>query len=194
MSLIQNIQSYENQAKRISLSTITAQFSGVLVIDETGTIPGNVTYVVNDGAVIYDDLDLSTSDTIINTTKVVRKAWALPGIILTETATNSNIAPAISLPLLPFGFVNSDPGDILLITTIPKYWYPSVPNGDRLFNYELAFNIPFFEIKNNRQFFKVKQYNILEEGIIILQLSSLPIQTVNQSNITSNTTASINLL
>lgn len=193
MSLIQNIQSYESLSKRVSLNVITSQFSGVLIIDEKGTIPGNVTYVVNDGAIIYTDLDYSNSNTIINTTRVVRKAWALPGIILTETATNANISPAITLPILPLGFVNSDPGDILLITTIPKYWYPEVPNGDRLFNYELGFDIPFFEIKNNRQFFKVKQYNLLEEGIIILQLSSLPIQTINQTNVTSNTTT-INLL
>lgn len=187
MSLIRQSQVYERQAKEYSLNYITSQFSGVLIVDHNKQLLGQVDYLINDGVISFDEVDYSNSDTKLGITKVYRRAWALPGIILTESLRNSNLSPAITLPTLPIGFVNSDPGDILLLTTIPKYWYPEVPNGDRLFNYELSFNIPFFEIKNNRQFFKVKQHNILEEGLIVLQLSSLPLQSTDPFNLQSNT-------
>ena len=185
MSLIQTVGKYEKLAKQYTLNQLTAQFSGVLVIDYNEQILGNLEYVVNDGVVIFDDVDYSDSNTIIETRKVVRRAWALPGIIISETVKSGDVSPNIVLPTLPFGFVNTDPGDILLLTTIPKYWYPEVPNGDRLNNYELSFTNPFFEVKNNRQFFKVKQHNVLEEGVIVLQLSSLPIQTTNNASLNS---------
>ena len=183
MSLIQSVGKYEKLAKQYTLNQLTAQFSGVLIIDYDRQIGGSIDYIINDSVVAFDEIDYSNSNTIINREKVVRRCWALPGIIISEAIGNTDVSPNIVLPTLPFGFVNSDPGDILLLTTIPKYWYPEVPNGDRLDNYELSFKSPFFEIKNNRQFFKVKQHNILEEGVIILQLSSLPIQTTTDSSV-----------
>ena len=183
MSLIQSVGKYEKLAKQYTLNQLTAQFSGVLIIDYDRQIGGSIDYIINDSVVAFDELDYSDSNTIINTEKVVRRAWALPGVIISETVRNGDVNPNITLPTLPFGFVNSDPGDILLLTTIPKFWYPEVPNGDKLDSYELSFKAPFFEIKNNRQFFKVKQHNVLEEGVIVLQLSSLPIQTNNSSDI-----------
>lgn len=187
MSLIQSVGKYEKLAKQYTLNQLTAQFSGVLVVDYDKQITGGIEYIINDSVVAFDELDYSDSNTIINTRKVVRRCWALPGIIISETVKGGDISPNITLPTLPFGFVNSDPGDILVLTTIPKYWYPEVPDGDRLNNYELSFTKPFFEVKNNRQFFKVKQHNVLEEGVIVLQLSSLPLQNVDNSQITSST-------
>lgn len=189
MSLIRNINKYESQSKQYTLNNLVNQFSGIILVDYIGQLSGQVDYIVNDGAISFTTPLKGTDNTSIDIIKQIRRAWALPGYILSESAKNTDVAPAITLPTLPFGYTSSDPGDVLLITTIPKYWYPEVPNGDRLVNYELAFDRPFFEVKNNRQLFKVKQHNILEEGVMILQLSSIPVS--EYSNLQTNSINSL---
>lgn len=172
MSLISYIERYENLARELSLAHIVSQFSGVIIVDYQGSMHGNIQYLVNDYAVSF--LDVKTTDTRPEVERIITRAWALPGYIIEGVRAN-DADPAIKIPTLPLGTISTDPGDVNLITAIPSEWYPAVPNGDRLLTYELRFDVPFFDIKNNRQMFKVRQRNVLEEGVIILQLSSLPV-------------------
>ncbi|MBN3962249.1 hypothetical protein [Nostoc sp. NMS8] len=171
MSLITSIEHYELTAKRNSLSHLISQFSGILAIDYKGNITSGVNYFIDDGAVRFKQVENSS-----NGPKVIQKtqrAWALPGYLL-EGIKRPQINPGIELPTLPTGSVSTTPADVLLITTIPYYWYPQVPNGNQLNSYELRFDTPFLDLKNNRQLFKVGQNSILEEGVLVIQLSAQP--------------------
>ncbi|MBC1235914.1 hypothetical protein [Nostoc sp. 2RC] len=187
MSLITCVEHYELIAKRVSLSHLLSQFSGILAIDYQGNISSAVNYFIDDGAVRFKEVEkTSTGPRVVEKTQ---RAWALPGYLL-ETIKRPQISPGIELPTLPTGSVNTVPADVLLITTIPYYWYPQVPNGNRLNSCELRFDIPFLDLKSNRQLFKVAQNSILEEGVMVIQLSAQPAAATNIS--TSNGTFSFN--
>ncbi|XZF60638.1 MAG: hypothetical protein ACSI46_16160 [Gloeotrichia echinulata DVL01] len=170
MSLITSIENYELVAKRFSLSHIISQFSGILAIEYYQDIKSSVEYFVDDGAVRFKEVETAESGPI--TVEKTQRAWALPGYLI-ESIKRPQISPGIELPTLPIGSVSTKPADILLITSIPYYWYPQVPNGNQLNSYELKFNIPFLDLKNNRQLFKVAQNSILEEGVLVIQLSAI---------------------
>lgn len=172
MSLISFIETYENKAKEVSTAHIVSQFSGVVVVDYQGSMHGDIQYLVNDYAISF--LDVRTTDTNVDVERTLTRAWALPGYII-EGVRESGADPVIKIPTLPLGTISTDPGDVTLITAIPSEWYPAVPNGNRLLTYDLRFDIPFFDIKNNRQMFKVRQRNVLEEGVMVIQLSGLPV-------------------
>jgi hypothetical protein len=179
MSLITGIEHYELIAKRNSLAHLTSQFSGILAVDYKGNINSGVNYFIDDGAVRFKEVENSSiGPTVIEKTQ---RAWALPGYLI-ESIKRPQISPGIELPTLPTGSVSTKPADVLLITTIPYYWYPQVPNGNQLNSYELRFDIPFLDLKNNRQLFKVAQNSILEEGVLVIQLSSQPATNINISS------------
>lgn len=176
MSLISNIYQYEELARNFTLAHLTSQFSGVLLLDYRGNLFGEVSYDADNCAASFTVVESSSSAPTI--VKKVCRAWALPGYIL-EGIRPPKLDPGIQLPTLPEGAVQGKPNDIVLITTIPRYWYPSVPNGDALKSYDLRFDVPFLEVKNNRQYFKVAQTNTLEESTIAIQLSNIPAKDVS---------------
>ncbi|MEH1955936.1 hypothetical protein [Nostoc sp.] len=180
MSLITGIEHYELIAKRNSLSHLVSQFSGILAVDYNQNINSGVQYFIDDAAVRFKEVESSTAGPQI--IQKTQRAWALPGYLL-ESIKRPQITPGIELPTLPTGAISTKPLDVLLITTIPYYWYPQVPNGNKLRSYELKFNIPFLDVKNNRQLFKVGQNSILEEGVIVIQLSSQPASDINISSL-----------
>ncbi|MBE9234361.1 hypothetical protein IQ231_22635 [Cuspidothrix issatschenkoi LEGE 03284] len=180
MSLITSIEHYELTAKRNSLAHLISQFSGILAVDYKGNISSGVNYFVNDGAVRFREVENTLSGPRV--VEKTQRAWALPGYLI-ESIKRPQISPGIELPTLPTGAVSTKPADVLLITTIPYYWYPQVPNGNQLNSYELRFDIPFLDLKNNRQLFKVAQNSILEEGVLVIQLSSQPATNINISSV-----------
>ena len=180
MSLINLINGYEDKLKLSSLNELVAQFSGIYLVDHVGNIPTDATYYIDDHAVKYQVIESSTRGNKV--VEKIHRAWALPGYLV-ESVTQTNVDVAIQLPTLPFGTVSTVPRDQILVTTIPKFWYPQVPDGDNLLNYNLRFDVAFLDIKNNRQLFKVAQTNVLDNEVIVLQLSSLP---ANRINVNSN--------
>lgn len=178
MSLLNLTNGYEQLAKGYSLNSLVSQFSGVMLVDKIGNITTDAKYYLDDHAITYNRVETSAVGPRI--VQEIHRAWALPGYIL-ETVQNPNIDPGIILPTLPAGAVSTVPRDIVLITTIPKYWYPEVPDGDQLESYDLRFDLPFLDVKNNRQLFKVAQNNILDNGVIVLQLSNFPAANITTS-------------
>ncbi|MEH2126443.1 hypothetical protein [Nostoc sp.] len=171
MSLIRSIENYELIAKQYSIAHLVSQFSGIVVMDYTENITSNINYNVNDYSVSFKLVQNAVQGPqVIQKTK---RAWALPGYLL-EGIRRAQISPGIELPTLPTGAVSTKNADVLLITTIPYYWYPQVPDGDKLVSYNLRFDAPFIDLKNNKQYFKVAQNNILDEGVVVIQLSSKP--------------------
>lgn len=183
MSLLNLIESYENQLKSISLNELVSQFSGVFLVDFVGVIPTDATYYINEKAVKYKTVETSKYGNKI--VEKIHRAWALPGYLV-ESVSPAQLDIGIQLPALPNGSVSTVPKDQILITTIPKFWYPEVPGGDKLNNYELRFDVPFLDIKNRRQLFKVAQNNILDNGVVVIQLSSLPARDIQIGTINSN--------
>ena len=171
MSILNLTNEYERLSKSYSLNSLVSQFSGVFLVDATGNIPTTPKYFIDDHAIKYQTVEATDAGPQI--VSKMHRCWALPGY-LAETINPPEIASGIELPTLPLGGVSTVPKDLILITTVPKYWYPEVPNGDSLPSYDLKFDAPFFDIKNNRQLFKVAQNNILDNGVIVIQLSALP--------------------
>ncbi len=180
MSLITGIEHYELMARRNSLSHLVSQFSGILAVDYSGNIKSSVNYFIDDYAVRFREVQNGDSGPFI--VEKTQRAWALPGYLL-ESIKRPQISPGIELPTLPTGVLNTNPADVLLITPIPYYWYPQVPDGNQLNSYELRFDIPFLDLKNNRQLFKVAQNSILEEGVLVIQLSSVQATDINISSV-----------
>ncbi|MCM0592081.1 MAG: hypothetical protein KA716_18505 [Gloeotrichia echinulata DEX184] len=183
MSLITGIEHYELIAKRNSLSHLISQFSGILAVDYRGNVGSSVNYFIDDGAVRFKQIENQSWGPVV--TEKTQRAWALPGYLI-ESIKRPQISPGIELPTLPTGSVSTKPADVLLITTIPYYWYPQVPNGNQLNSYELRFDTPFIDLKNNRQLFKVAQNSILEEGVLVIQLSNQPATNITTSSTGGN--------
>lgn len=189
MSMLHRIDEYEKRVKREALSGLVSQFSGILAVNYKGPILSAPKYYIDDYAVEFNRVEATLRGPEIS--KRIEIAWALPGYLV-ESVRYPNINPGIQLPSLPFGAVSTKPSDVILITTIPKYWYPSVPDGDRLVSYDLSFDIPFLDLKNNRQYFKVAQNNVLDDGVLVIQLSNIPVPSTANGNI-STTSSSFEL-